>query len=84
MGVVFHLQQRLHSLKAVLNSMSRHLLDMGTCVNDAVDLCLVTPRTSQASTSRPPSLEEFRVTMATEKETDAGVLDLPSEPALHL
>ena len=82
MGVVFHLQQRLHSLKAVLNSMSRHLLDMGTCVNDAVDLCLVTPRASQASTSRPASLEEFRV--ATEKETDAGVLDLPSEPALHL
>ena len=75
-------QQRLFSLKAVLNNMSRHLLDMGTCVNDAVDLCLVTPHTSQASTSRPPSLEEFRVT--TEKEADAGVADLLTEPALHL
>ncbi|KAK7485882.1 hypothetical protein BaRGS_00022877 [Batillaria attramentaria] len=53
------LERRLHSLKTLLHHMSSHLLEVGTCINDGVDLCLLTPRTSQASTTRPPSIEQF-------------------------
>ncbi|XP_025093349.1 uncharacterized protein LOC112563537 isoform X2 [Pomacea canaliculata] len=50
------LEQRLQSLRSLLHEMSRHLLDVGTCLNDGIDLCLLTPRTSQGSNDTlPPS-----------------------------
>ena len=78
----FFLQQRLQGLKALLNTMSQHLLELGTCVNDGMDLCLVTPRPSQSSTSRPQSLEEFRVNEE-HGEAHADVSGLLDEPALE-
>ncbi|KAL8562715.1 hypothetical protein ACOMHN_022591 [Nucella lapillus] len=63
-------ERRLQGLKAVLNNISKHLLDLGNCVSDGVDLCLVSPRASveefknlemveaEASTSQPlPALD---------------------------
>ncbi|XP_076461923.1 uncharacterized protein LOC143294353 [Babylonia areolata] len=62
-------EERLQGLKAVLNNISRHLLNVGNCINDGMDLCLVSPRTSQASSSRPQSMEEFKVTEPEEPNT---------------
>lgn len=40
--------------------MSRHLLEVGTCLHDGIDLCVLTPRTSQSlsSASQPSSFSE--------------------------
>ncbi|KAK7109409.1 hypothetical protein V1264_013456 [Littorina saxatilis] len=77
-------EERLSSVKQLLNSISCHLLDMGTCVSDAVDICRVTPRTSQASSSRAQSLEEFKVPEGMDTMTDEELQGLPDESALQL